>query len=52
MKIETHFPAYIDWGLLFSIQPPFYPSEAEKKGATPAQASPTPDQTLCGLFFS
>ena len=25
------------WGLLFSIQPPFYSSEAEKKGATPAQ---------------
>ena len=27
----------ICWGLLFSIQPPFYSSEAEKKGATPAQ---------------
>ena len=29
--------AYIGWGLLLSLQPPFYPSEAEKKGATPSQ---------------
>ena len=28
---------YIALGLLISLQPPFYPSEAEKKGATPAQ---------------
>ncbi len=27
------------WGLLLSLQPPFYPSEAEKKGATPSQVS-------------
>ena len=29
--------AYVTWGLLISLQPPFYPSEAEKKGATPSQ---------------
>ena len=29
--------AYIGWGLLLSLQPPFYPTEAEKKGATPSQ---------------
>ena len=29
--------AYLVWGLLISIQPPFYPEEAEKKGATPSQ---------------
>eukprot|EP00095_Tigriopus_kingsejongensis_P008420 maker-scaffold1403_size43014-snap-gene-0.10 protein:Tk08420 transcript:maker-scaffold1403_size43014-snap-gene-0.10-mRNA-1 annotation:"chromaffin granule amine transporter" len=28
---------YIVLGLLISLQPPFYPSEASKKGATPAQ---------------
>ena len=30
--------AYLVWGLMFSIQPPFYPKEAEAKGATPSQA--------------
>ena len=29
--------AYLVWGALISLQPPFYPSEAEKKGATPSQ---------------
>ena len=29
--------SYISWGLLLSLLPPFYPSEAEKKGATPSQ---------------
>ena len=29
--------AFIIWGLYFALQPPFYPSEAESKGATPAQ---------------
>ena len=29
--------AYFVWGLLISLQPPFYPSEAESKGATPSQ---------------
>lgn len=29
--------AYIGWGLLLSLQPPFYPLEAEKKGATLSQ---------------
>ena len=28
---------YLTLGLLISLQPPFFPSEAEKKGATPAQ---------------
>ena len=31
--------AYVTWGLLISLQPPFYPSEAEKKGATPSQVN-------------
>ena len=31
--------AYIVWGALISLQPPFYPTEAEKKGATPAQVN-------------
>ena len=29
--------AYFVWSLMFSIQPPFYPKEAEAKGATPSQ---------------
>ena len=29
--------AYVVWGALISLQPPFYPTEAEKKGATPSQ---------------
>ena len=29
--------ATIVWGALISLQPPFYPTEAEKKGATPSQ---------------
>ena len=29
--------AYLDWGLMFAIQPPFYPKEAEAKGAKPSQ---------------
>lgn len=28
---------YIALGLLLSLQPPFYPSEAAKMGATPAE---------------
>ena len=28
---------YLTLGLLISLQPPFFPSEAEKKGATPSQ---------------
>ena len=31
--------AYIVWGALISLQPPFYPTEAEKKGATPSQVN-------------
>eukprot|EP00095_Tigriopus_kingsejongensis_P010457 snap_masked-scaffold1863_size26100-processed-gene-0.1 protein:Tk10457 transcript:snap_masked-scaffold1863_size26100-processed-gene-0.1-mRNA-1 annotation:"chromaffin granule amine" len=27
----------IDWGIIFSVQPAFYPQEAEKHGATPSQ---------------
>ena len=29
--------AYTVWGILIYLQPPFYPSEAEKRGATPSQ---------------
>ena len=29
--------AYISWGLLISLQPAFYPTEAEAVGATPSQ---------------
>ncbi len=29
--------AYLGWGLILSIQPSFYPTVAEEKGATPAQ---------------
>ena len=29
--------AFTIWGVLISLTPPFYPSEAEKKGATPSQ---------------
>lgn len=29
--------AYAVWGLLISLIPPFYPMEAEGKGATPSQ---------------
>ena len=28
---------YTCWGLLLSLQPAFYPTEAEKKGATPSE---------------
>ncbi len=38
-NLYIYFLAYIVWGLLLSLQPPFYPSEAEKKGATPSQVS-------------
>jgi hypothetical protein len=27
----------VDWGLLSALQPPFYPKEAEQRGATPTQ---------------
>ena len=36
---DVHVAAYIVWGILISLQPPFYPLEAEKKGATPHQVS-------------
>lgn len=29
--------AYLFWGMMISLQPPFYPAEAERKGATPSQ---------------
>ena len=39
--LETFFSrsstAYIVWGILISLQPPFYPLEAEKKGVEPHQ---------------
>ena len=31
------FTASIGWGLLISLQPPFYPKEAEERGASPSQ---------------
>ena len=31
------FLAFLFWGLMISLQPPFYPAEATKKGATPSQ---------------
>ncbi len=37
MIVPFFFAGYVVWGMLFSVQPPFYPGEAEKKGATPAQ---------------
>ena len=30
-------PAYVSWGALISLIPPFYPSEAENRGATPTE---------------
>ena len=32
-----NFTGYLTWGLLIALQPPFYPYEAEQKGATPQQ---------------
>ena len=32
---------YLVWGVLFSLLPPFYPREAEAKGATPSQVQVT-----------
>ena len=37
--IATAVVANIFWGLYFALLPPFYPSEAEKKGASPSQVS-------------
>ena len=33
--------AYLVWGSIISLQPPFYPKEAEAKGATPSQVCRT-----------
>ena len=30
---------YLEWGSLLSLLAPFYPSEAEHKGATPSEVS-------------
>ncbi len=38
--------AYVDWGLLLSLQPAFYPTEAESKGATPSQVSDSSNNTV------
>ena len=42
--------AYIVWGALISIPPTFYPTEAEKKGAAPAQVNDSCIQArgICG----
>ncbi len=37
--------AFLDFGFLISLQPTFYPTEAEKKGATPSQV-------IWNTFFS
>ena len=38
IKLSINFSIlYISLGLLLSLQPPFYPSEAEKMGATPSE---------------
>ena len=34
---ELLVSAYTVWGLIISLLPPFYPREAERRGATPAQ---------------
>ena len=31
--------AYVSWGALISLIPPFFPSEAEKRGATSTEVS-------------
>ncbi len=36
-KIFKFSKGYMTWGTLFSVQPPFFPTEAEKKGATPSE---------------
>ena len=41
--------AYVVWGLLISLQPPFYPQEAEKKGASPSQVKSLYDYPI---FYS
>ena len=38
--------AFITLGALISLTPPFYPAEAEKKGATPSQVN------IVGFEFS
>ena len=45
--------AYIVWGALISLQPPFYPTEAEKKGATPSQVKPLckNNKYYCSVLF-
>ena len=42
---------YLVWGLLFSLQPPFYPREAEAKGATPSQVQVTSNKNQLVLFL-
>ncbi len=37
---------YMTWGTLFSVQPPFFPTEAEKKGSTPSEV-----QQFLNLIF-
>ena len=37
------------WGLIISLQPAFYPEEAEKKGATPAEVN-TKNILMCFYF--
>ena len=39
-SVVTYVPAYATSGLIVSLQPAFYPTEAEDKGATPSQVNP------------
>ena len=42
--------AYLVWGSIISLQPPFYPKEAEAKGVTPSQVCRT--NQLTDMSFS
>ena len=37
MGVSDATQAFLFWGLMIALQPPFYPSEAEKKGAKPTE---------------
>ena len=45
--------AFIVWGASISLQPTFYPTEAEKRGATPSQVNDIAaiiNTNICYLF--
>ena len=43
--------AFICWGLLLSLQPAFYPTEAQSKGATPSQVKQLQSFKMTVLVF-